>query len=279
LANTEEVDLTSLRGYVQRTIFDTFGACIHNELWQPVQQTIETHYNSSVAENMHRYRRKQCSDPLDLAYSILSISTDGAGVSVEYGISKLELARKILRLFGHALCLWNTWRVLWSLQLYSCVDKSNRQPFMDIQASMLDASSTCPDCKMAIDWQDLPEFIPMKTYIHCLNCEHKAQPNAVVLNFAEHLLLYDMNLSESSHVPQWRVYSILAYPARQKKLIEGPRIATINSDGTSATVHVSLKALCELINGSPNIVGAATRIHENAIGEEAHIRAGWRLAD
>jgi hypothetical protein len=281
LADTEEVDLTSLRGYVQRTIFDTFGACIHNELWQPVQQTIETHYNSSVSENMYRYRRKQCSDPLDLAYSILSISTDGAGVGVEYGISRLQLAHKILSLFGHALCLWNTWRVLWSLQIYSFVDESNTKPFVNIQASMLDTSTTCPDCEMAIDWQDLPEFVPSKTYIHCLTCEHKADGTAHTAALAEHLLLYDLNPLDSSHTADWYLYKTLAYPRNQTKLVGGPRIATINSDGTSATVHVPLEALCKLINNSPiiNVIETQVDWHSKKADEDTHIRAGWSLAD
>jgi hypothetical protein len=230
---------------------------------------------------MYRYRRKQCSDPLDLAYSILSISADGAGICVEYGISKLQLARKILGLLGHTLCLWSTWRVLWSLQIYSCEENSSTQPFVDIQASMLQSSSTCPDCNIAIDWQDLPEFVPSRTYIHCLICEHKVEGTARDPAIAEHLLLCDLNPSDSLHRDQWCLYRILAYPKYLKKLIEGPRIATINPDGMSATVHVPLKPLCKLIKNSPSqrVPEDATHSHSKKANKDTHVRAGWSLAN
>ncbi|KAH7076932.1 heterokaryon incompatibility protein-domain-containing protein, partial [Paraphoma chrysanthemicola] len=50
----------------------------------------------TVLENFKLCSRKQCSDPRDLVYSLLSISSDGAKLLVDYGCSMIELAKHVL---------------------------------------------------------------------------------------------------------------------------------------------------------------------------------------
>jgi hypothetical protein len=277
LADAEEVDLNSLRGYVKQAIFKTFGDSISNELWKPVQGTIEVHLNSSVVDNMYRYKGKECSEPLDLVYSILSISTDGTGVSVEYGISKTQLARKVLSLLGHALCVLSVFKVLKSLDIQSCEEYFTANPFVNIQARILTNSLTCEECSQAIWFQDLPDFIPSGTYIHCLSCKRDNNKTGVSLKSSEHLLLYDLNSLGMSFKPRWELYTVAAAIKHYSTIRRNQEITIVNLDETSATIQFSLEDLFLLIKEHYECE-TKNHSHNQEVDEDAHVGTGWSLA-
>lgn len=71
--------LKFLLGHVRARVQDTFGDIVSKEYWQLIDHTANTDIHTIVAENIYRFAKKQCSDLLDVFYSVLSISTDGSG--------------------------------------------------------------------------------------------------------------------------------------------------------------------------------------------------------
>ena len=105
LSDTEAIDLARLRDEVQKCVLRTFGKIIYKDIWQHIDYTVKKQKVNIVLENIHRFRTKHCSDPLDLVYSIMSISIDGAKMRVEYGISTIQLFRNLFRFVWGDLCL------------------------------------------------------------------------------------------------------------------------------------------------------------------------------
>jgi hypothetical protein len=228
---------------------------------------------------MYRYREKECSDPLDLAYSILSISMDDTGVSVEYGISKTQLAYKILSHLGHSVCIFDIWRVLRSLKLHSWEEDFTPQPFVNVQARILTNSLTCEECSQAIWFQDLPEFIPSRTYVHCLECKYDTNGVALTGNYRRHLLLYDLNSSDESSETRWYLYRIITSLKLHAEIPQDQEFATVNLDGTSATIRFSPKALCALIEHMSYEFVPTSHTHRQEVDKDAHVGTGWSLAN
>jgi hypothetical protein len=84
LAKDEVLDLSFLRDQVRASVRSTFGYSIYQDLWKLVDHTANKQEEITVIENLFRFSHKQCSNPLDMVYSILSISTDGAKLQVDY---------------------------------------------------------------------------------------------------------------------------------------------------------------------------------------------------
>jgi hypothetical protein len=59
----------------------------------------------TLLENISRFRDRQCHDPRDLVYSLISISRDGHLIKVNYDTSLVTLAQSVLSLYEDRLCL------------------------------------------------------------------------------------------------------------------------------------------------------------------------------
>jgi hypothetical protein len=106
----------------------------------------QKHEGSSLLENLYRFRDKQCSDELEVVYSICSISTDGTKLPVQYRIYRAQLGHNILRSFGVDSCLWRTSKVVTALRLTEKRDWPESRAFVNIRMKLsveLEACSTC----------------------------------------------------------------------------------------------------------------------------------------
>jgi DNA-directed RNA polymerase subunit RPC12/RpoP len=181
LANNIAIDLALLRDGIELPVRRTFGDIIHRDLWRYIDETLRQRDEVTLLGNMDRFWKKESSDRLDVVYSLLSLSTNGAEILVEYGISTVQLAQKILRLLRNGLCIWAARTVIRTLQLsvnwkdiHPIYDISGAdEVFMHIRAQRYDsAAGRCSDCGAKIQFAQRYEKTYDKTYIHCMACDH-----------------------------------------------------------------------------------------------------------
>jgi hypothetical protein len=177
VAGEQYLSLPVLREQAPKIVARTFSDIICIDLWRPIDHTLQKHEGSSLLDNLYRFRDKQCSDELDIVYSICSISTDATKVPVQYGISRAQLGRNILRSFGDDLCLWRTSRVVSALRLTEKSDWPKSRAFVNIRMKLsveLEACSTCDtelgEAKTTI--LDELEDDSAKTFLSCTKCNH-----------------------------------------------------------------------------------------------------------
>lgn len=72
-----------------------------------------------LAENLEMYGEKLCEETRDLAYSLVSVSVDGAKLEVNYSLSPIELAREVLFLEQGKLCIWRAFMVMQTLKVHA----------------------------------------------------------------------------------------------------------------------------------------------------------------
>jgi hypothetical protein len=211
---------------------------------------------------MHRFRWKECSDRLDVVYSLASISRDGLELQVEYAIEPTKLARKLLSLLGEDLCLGHIKTVFQTLDVIDGSDGSyspdTNQSFIDLEAHILRKDvKRCSNCSFEIDWETLEaEYAPRDVYVHCLCCikfnmsklgqngQHIPDPAA------PHLLIVQATSetpkTQADNLSDWRLCLLLS----GKMLHEfsaGAQLVTQDPACASATVHINLEALNKLV--------------------------------
>ncbi|KAH7086422.1 heterokaryon incompatibility protein-domain-containing protein [Paraphoma chrysanthemicola] len=75
LSNNQHLDLSFFQRVGPTIVARTFSQYICNDLWRPFDHTIQKHEGNSLLDNLYRFRNKQCSNELDLVYSLRSMST------------------------------------------------------------------------------------------------------------------------------------------------------------------------------------------------------------
>jgi hypothetical protein len=143
----------------------------------------------TLMQNLWEYRGKQCADPRDLAFSLISLSSDGARLQVDYDCSLAEIARSILRLHeAQRLCLCKSDALFQLL----CLDET-RLSSQDLKMSLflietddlMSGIGTCHTCSMqvALDWSKLPLYNVTKAKLLCMGCWRS---DSAPLRFEEH---------------------------------------------------------------------------------------------
>jgi hypothetical protein len=172
-----------------RTIFD-------------IQESRKVH--NPLIDNVERFKDKRCSDPRDRIYSLLSISSDGARIKVDYDTSVAELV--------YALCITDRTPCLCDAKTLDSVFATleQRDPWNLAMADQpplkLHVFSTvthhgrCPHCRTSFR-QDEHERYLLKNglewtdkRVYCLSCSHN--PKRVI----PHLVLARRNTLESVEV-------------------------------------------------------------------------------
>jgi hypothetical protein len=177
-AESESIDLVLLRHEVRACARRTFGNIIHDDLWQNIEHSARESVRTTILENMYRFRRKQCSDPLDVAYSVASMSIDGAQLQIDYSITVSQLVRNVLRLQGDELCSWRAAKVLHTLLPLEAEKYIPSEPLMDVEAHLFGKSVDQGKCHSCSATLDLAPFRARglslgRTYVHCLLCRHE----------------------------------------------------------------------------------------------------------
>jgi hypothetical protein len=297
LANNEAIDLAYLQGEFQRTINRTFGQVLHTELWGPIGDTASQKDQRALMENMYHFRHKQCSNPLDLIYSLLSISLDGANLRVEYNIGIVGLARNVLQTFREDLCLWRVGTVLDILQITKHHDyaATNRQllntsynwtqPFMELRAKRFKSNgSCCDDCNVAISLTQYPgENMREKTYIHCLSCTY-TKPTSYQSQDFGHLILAEAGPQVSGSIDnkiRWRLFRIMTNTDTDdittSELESGPKHLTMALEESHAILRLSISSVCQFAK-SAGVPQPALHLRSGRNNRQTHRQdCGWKL--
>tara|TARA_R110002003_G_scaffold1389_3_gene22950 strand:- start:11151 stop:12485 length:1335 start_codon:yes stop_codon:yes gene_type:complete len=301
VANTEAIDLVYLQTEVNESILATFGTVIYNELWKRINDTIKRDNDLTILENMHRFRWKECSDRLDIVYSLASISRDGLELQVEYAIEPTKLARKLFGLLGEDLCLGHIKTVFQTLDVIDGSDGSyspdTNQSFIDLEAHILRKHvKRCSNCSFEIDWATLEtKYAPHEVYVHCLRCikrnRSKLGQNGVHIPDAgtPHLLIVQATSktpeTQVDNLSDWRL-CLLHSDNTLHEISAGAQLVTPDPASASATVHINLEALTKLVKMTFPRADFSHDEHtrkqshgtlsESALENATH---AWRLAD
>ena len=243
LAEADAIDLVTVQAQARDCILRTFGEIIHRDLWEVIDYTATKQEGTILVDNIYQFGDKLCSNPLDLVYSILSISTDGPKVHVDYDISKTQLSRKVLRLLGKELCLWHAARVLMTLLVVEDKNYSPLEPFLEVEAHLLkdvdNLAGRCHTCDMKIGYTSIQKLNETEEkYVHCLACSHTT-PKTIL-----HLIVTKTRKRELGAEDLWHMY----HDSQTEAHLAGPvDIVTKNSTTQSVTARLPMESIWELV--------------------------------
>jgi hypothetical protein len=131
-----------------------------------------------LAENLELCGNKFCVDTHDLAYSLISVSVDGAKLKVNYSLSPTELARDFLSLEQGKLCILRAYMAMKTF-------KAHASPLLVMDASFLFETTTekltslrrlqtCPKCGVDYNMRSQLWHSRRLTRMRCacLQCNH-----------------------------------------------------------------------------------------------------------
>jgi hypothetical protein len=280
-----------VRDQVRDCVLRTFGDSIYQDLWKHLDHTVRKQEGCIVVDNLYRFGGKQCSNPLDLVYSILSISTDGPRLQVDYDVSVPQLVRNVFRLLENELCLVTAAKVLRSLSVFNDKESSPSEPVVNIEALLIetvDHHGCCNTCTTKFDLFTLSEADMLaKTYVRCLRCSHT---KATSRDDYFHLLVIETreletSLSSKATESLWRVFLYdHKLESRFIKLGDGLRIIPPDTVTQSVVVCLTLTALHKLSDACFGYVDSyisrawLPRSLEQT-GTTHDVDTGWTLAD
>jgi hypothetical protein len=251
LAESEPLNLVLLRDEVHVRVLRTFGRAIHYDLWKDIEHSAKENIGTTVVDNMYRFRTKQCSDPLDVVYSIASMSIDGPQLQVDYIISNLQLARNVLRLLGDEMCRWRVKKVFETLPVLEEDQSTFSEPFINIGARLLEDVSkkwTCPNCTEELDLSEhRASDCKERTYLHCLVCRHEGEPRGF-----DHLIVtehHTLNYPYTQEQQQWLVILHSHQRDTASVVLEDCLVVTTFRETTQlVVVRLSLRAIRTILS-------------------------------
>ncbi|KAH7080107.1 heterokaryon incompatibility protein-domain-containing protein [Paraphoma chrysanthemicola] len=177
-AEKQHLDLSFFQQAGSTVVARTFSRFSCDDLWRPFDHTIQKHEGNSLLDNLYRFRKKQCSNELDLVYSLCSISSDGSTFPIRYGISLAELARSILHSFSDDLCFWRALTTLRCLRMVETDDYSEARIFFNIQMKLANDLEKCIVCNANVDWAKKRILNELKlnsadVFLSCSKCHHE----------------------------------------------------------------------------------------------------------
>jgi len=246
-----------VQNQVRDCVLRTFGYSIYIDLWRNIGQTTRTQQKNNVLENIVRFREKQCSNSFDLVYSILSISTDGPRLRVNYEISRTRLVRNVLRLMGDDLCLDRIARLLQILPLSNDEGYLPSAPFLNVETNFVEhlgyQHKRCLICGTNIDLAPLRKKYTLgNAYVRCLLCTHAIMSGRALaydhLFVIETFQLSQPSLPNRMSQSKWRVFchSRVRIPNLVIWELEGCLITAPVSPFTRLMICLTVGALCRL---------------------------------
>ncbi|KAF1839723.1 hypothetical protein BDW02DRAFT_604326 [Decorospora gaudefroyi] len=183
---TQEVQLARSVYFLAHTEAATLDSVLHVLLYKPlrvdtedflwlrqnVKDTLRKGTSSKLRDNLWRFRLKNCSDPRDLVYSLLAMSSDADRLQVDYDISMVQLAQDVLQyLYGDNICVWRVATILHVLRIHLNVDEADTG-FIEAQALLVYRNhDRCNTCSRAIDLTyPRQRFKLGRMFVHCLRC-------------------------------------------------------------------------------------------------------------
>jgi len=251
------------------------------EFWQHVEHTVNEQKRTIVADNMYRFAKKQCSDPLDLVYSILSMSTDGHRLQVEYGISKSQLMRKVLSLMVGYTCALRAAQVFQALSTteifgYGWVDCLVE---LELERIRVSDAGVCLNCSSYIALTSISLPIGRgRLYTHCLNCRHlNSTMDAGHILIAESLEPYRQPAEDLPTEIHTRLYHLSSSANRGRELPPSEYMYD-STAGSSRFVALALQQLYVIICNSTLSFAFSLRSEERTTSDCEPL-SDWRLGD
>jgi hypothetical protein len=162
--------LTELRKSDAKEVLDLLDLLLEN---RPPRTTL----SAKLIENIELFRHKECLNLRDRIYSILSVSSNGTQLSVDYECSLVELARSTLRIDEIDICLHRASIVLEALQInHDIYDIEAPLPVITLDGrTALRHAAPCPQCgeDTSISSPKMSTSTAMKTRYICLHCNHR----------------------------------------------------------------------------------------------------------
>ncbi|KAF1843712.1 uncharacterized protein K460DRAFT_433433 [Cucurbitaria berberidis CBS 394.84] len=165
------------RGIIER--------CIQGRQWRPDDRNILPVKSRTLLESLWHFRGKECANPQDAVYSLLSICHDGHSLTVDYSVSMVQLALNVLKIYQQDLCLCRAKIVLQALTIdFAITDRDSSfisdadRPFAEIHLPKLPVDTRyCDRCNGNIRLAHLRQSYPIsQMYVYCLGCQHSIWP-------------------------------------------------------------------------------------------------------
>jgi hypothetical protein len=237
-------------------------------------------------QNLFQFANKQCSNPLDIVYSILSISTDGHRLQVKYGGSRAAFLRNVTCLNDGELCFWRLTRVLLVIPDLQGEKHTQSELFVRLDAypinSQVDPPQICAVCHREPGLQTFRgNYRPRKTYLHCLGCRHG---DGIV--FAGHLLI-SVDRDEEDRVwngstSEWRMYYLPRWQSQTHaplfcNLLSRSQVSSYAEWSLSVTIDLTLGCLYNLINRASRAGPTLVELSGSASSHEPGL--GWQVVN
>lgn len=278
LANDVAIPLTVLHD-VGETLKVVHERDFQWDLWQPMVHVQHGSTRPTLIENLWRFRGKRCSDLRDAAYSLLSISSDGDKLRVDYTCSLAELARNVMRLYEQTICLHTTAIIIQVLRLDQVNLKINIDlPFIEMSSSVTPPSfDHCRNCGLNLRIYSLSQSI------FCLRC---TRPRFIPLiqgknenTAAKHpghlVLIWGITAHNQQH--DWRLFWAPHGDAQWQVLERHKDVVEVEND--QRTLYLSVGLVCELMS----LLSLSDTLDDETVRRIARARPqnrvqGWKVA-
>lgn len=178
MARDQHVALHRLQAMIQSRSRRRESISKNSEIRKAVLTTTQLDSSATLLYNLTRFWKKGCSNKLDRVYSLCSISSDASLLQVHYGISNLQLAHNLLRLYQANLCLWHLDLVVQCLRFRE-IDKASPDLVFCVTLQEVEAVDVCPECKQTLRHRATQEYAKRtwdnnetQVYIACMTCAH-----------------------------------------------------------------------------------------------------------
>jgi len=212
LTNKAEADLIVLKTALGDSI-TSFGNGDAHERFQPLYDMLRRQGTYTLLENVWRFRNKQCLNRRDIVYSLLSISQLNMELEVDYEVTSLSLALRVLEASSPGLCLCSAKILQAVLGFADDLKIGGDSPFanVDLQPPLPEVNGLCSCCSGTLKTKPIADETRSfdRIRVYCLSCSHNSSIRPCV-NQADsalhhgHLVLARYSL-EPSTLP-WRTY-------------------------------------------------------------------------
>lgn len=178
--------------------------------------------SSSLIDNLFRFERKECSNPRDQIYSLLSISRNGPVINVRYEISTFDLAKTVCGTIKR-LCLCIERHFDW---IFSVLGVNRYDMGLLMELSMYPPrmeSGSCDRCSAVVDAESLREdYCLDNACFYCLACSHSAD-----ISYGHILLVRKHHTGDQN---SWHIFWLVR--GTITRLDEGIALRTMGADGS-----------------------------------------------
>jgi hypothetical protein len=241
--------------------------------------------SASLITNLELFRHKQCSDIRDRIYSLLSVSSDGSQLPVNYDCSIVDIIRSVIGINKRGVCFQSILFVLQAVQLdgnFSYLDAC--VPLIAMRGSeMLRYPATCHQCGediSTIRHKVSASALSRSRYV-CLHCNHFGTPRSSgvhEISHSGHLCVIQDKVAEEN-CDNWHLFWAPLEGIEWQKLQGFKYVLTYKSGGLRKLI-LSLGLLCELESlVSQHYNEVSVRFSNERVSQYSAGTSNWEVQD